>query len=448
MKPYKNYKNSGIEWIGNIPEHWETFRIKSILESEINGIWGEESIHDGDDVICVRVADYDKGFDNLSDKNNTIRKIAEKDYEKRKLDEDDLLIEKSGGGELSPVGRVGIYTWKSKRAVCSNFMARLRFNKIRIVERYVFYTFKIMYAQKINQKSIKQTTGIQNLDTSSYFNECIPIPPFSEQQQIASYLDKKCSEIDSLIEKKQRIIELLCEERSAVINHAVTRGLNPNTKLKNSGIEWIGNIPEHWGIKKLKYLVQINPKKRNYEFSKDSEVEVVFLPMERVSENGIIDQSVKKPINEISSGFTYFEKGDILIAKITPCFENGKGALLVTLETSFGFGSTEFHTLRTDQYFDKYFLFHVSKSSFFRKIAEAFMSGTAGQKRVPTDFIENFLIPIPPLSEQQQISSCLDKKCSEIDSLIEKEQRFIELLQEYRTVLISRIVTGKAKVIQ
>ena len=215
----------------------------------------------------------------------------------------------------------------------------------------------------------------------------------------------------------------------------------PKNELKPSGIEWLGDIPEHWEAKKLKYVAQINPSKKNYEFSKDADDEIVFLPMERVTEDGVFDQSLRKPINSVSSGFTYFERGDVIIAKITPCFENGKGALLVNLDTTFGFGSTEFHTLRASTVLDTRFLFLVSKSGLFRKIGEAFMTGAAGQKRVSTDFVENFKLGFPPLSEQQAIASYLDGKCGEIDDLIANKQRIIALLQEERAAMINQAVT-------
>jgi len=129
---------------------------------------------------------------------------------------------------------------------------------------------------------------------------------------------------------------------------------------KDSGIEWLGAIPEHWDIKKLKYGVSVNPTKD--EIDKNLTDLVVFLPMERVGEDGTIDCSVKKPVSDLFNGFTFFRKNDVIVAKITPCFENGKGAILNKLKTEFGFGSTEFHVLRAKQDVSNIFLYYITKS--------------------------------------------------------------------------------------
>src|SRR5689334_20095911 len=172
-------------------------------------------------------------------------------------------------------------------------------------------------------------------------------------------------------------------------------------RYKSSGVDWLGDIPEHWEVKRLKFFAAVNSSISNYEVSKDSIEEVVFLPMEKVSENGKISQELRKRISEVNSGFTYFEKGDVILAKITPCFENGKGALLDNLETNFGFGSTEFHTIRAIETVSSKLLFYITKSHRFRTIGEALMSGTAGQKRVSADFVKDFPIALPPLGEQE-----------------------------------------------
>jgi len=212
-------------------------------------------------------------------------------------------------------------------------------------------------------------------------------------------------------------------------------------KYKDSGVEWIGEIPVHWSTKKLKYVVEVNPSKSIIDFDKNSSNTVVFLPMEKVSENGKIDQSLRKKIAELSSGFTYFEKNDVIIAKITPCFENGKGALLVDLDTEFGFGSTEFHTIRATEKLTKEFVYYITRSEKFMTLGEAFMTGSAGQKRVPTNFIKEFKIGLPPDNEQADITNYLDKKTSELDTLITKKEKLIELLKEERTAIINQAVT-------
>lgn len=211
---------------------------------------------------------------------------------------------------------------------------------------------------------------------------------------------------------------------------------------KDSGVEWIGEIPEHWEIVKAKYLSEINPSKGSSKISKESEELAVFLPMEKVSEDGHYDTSIRKTVNELYNGFTYFEKGDIIVAKITPCFENGKGAILDQLDTKVGFGSTEFHVLRAKKGISSRYLYYLTRSDFFKAVGEAFMVGSAGQKRVPTSFVENFPVPIPEdFHEQAHIARFLDHKTHQIDTAIAKLERLIELLQEERAAVINEAVT-------
>ena len=270
------------------------------------------------------------------------------------------------------------------------------------------------------------------------------IPPKPEQTAIANYLDKKTEQIDNLITQKQKLIDLLKEERTAVINQAVTKGINHKVKLKPSGVEWLGEIPEHWGVKKLKYVASVNYSKR-MQHNKELK-DVVFLPMEKVSEEGYIYQEIRKYIHEVTSGFTYFERGDVIVAKITPCFENGKGAILNNLETPYGYGSTEFHTLKANDNILPVYLYYITKSERFMKIGEAFMTGSAGQKRVPASFIENFYIGLPAIETQKQIIKYIEDETYKIKNTILIIEREIELMQEYRTALISEVVTGKVKV--
>jgi len=210
-------------------------------------------------------------------------------------------------------------------------------------------------------------------------------------------------------------------------------------KYKDSGVEWIGEIPEGWKIRKMKYGVFVNPAKDNVD--RDSTDLVTFLPMEKVGEDGTIDCSMKRSIADLYSGFTFFRKHDVIVAKITPCFENGKGAILNNLETEIGFGSTEFHVLRAKQDIDSLFLYYITKSVTFMKVGEAFMSGAAGQKRVPSDFITDFPLIAPSKPEQTAIANYLDRKTAEIDKLIAQKERLIELYEEERTAIINQAVT-------
>ena len=232
-----------------------------------------------------------------------------------------------------------------------------------------------------------------------------------------------------------------------LINQVVTKGLDPNVEMKPSGVEWIGEIPKHWEVFKVKHVGLSNPSKHNPKTACLKEAPVVFLPMERVHTDGTIDQELRLPYSQLKNGYTYFEEGDILIAKVTPCFENGKIVLIKDLATSVGFGSTEFIVIRpnTQKVFPP-FLFYLLYNEPLRSIGKHFMTSAIGLKRVPTEFVENFQLPIPAYQEQIQIANFLDRKTQQIDELIAAEQRKIELLKEYRQSLISEAVTSKIDV--
>lgn len=202
--------------------------------------------------------------------------------------------------------------------------------------------------------------------------------------------------------------------------------------------EWFQQIPAHWEVKCLKRLVQVNP---TGERAKKEET-VTFLPMEAVSTNGLFDGSRIGRRMSYPDSLTEFQCGDVILAKITPCFENGKGAYLESLQTRKGIGSTEFHVFRPDNdLLLPRFLYYLTTNGDLRNYATAFMEGSAGQKRVTTPFVANCKFPVPPKEEQQRIATFLDQKTVEIDEAINKKRRLIELLQEQKTILINHAVT-------
>ncbi len=222
-----------------------------------------------------------------------------------------------------------------------------------------------------------------------------------------------------------------------------TKNITPAySSYKDSGIEWIGEIPSRWDVKKLKYISFINPSKACSNYSQESQELATFLPMEAVEANGSFSIAIQKPISELWNGFTYFEINDVILAKITPCFENGKGAHLDNLGSQVGFGSTEFHVLRyVSNKSDARFLYYITKSYRFCNMGQALMTGAAGQKRVPSSFLEEYIQEVPPLPEQQTIADFLDDKTAKIDNLICIKRKQIELLKEQRTAVINHAVT-------
>ncbi|TBO34443.1 restriction endonuclease subunit S [Aquabacterium lacunae] len=212
-------------------------------------------------------------------------------------------------------------------------------------------------------------------------------------------------------------------------------------EYKDSGVAWLGAVPSHWSVKRLRRVVQLNPSKsETAALSRSSEV--TFLPMEAIGEDGSLALDRLRPIGELESGYTYFAEGDVAIAKITPCFENGKGAVMRGLHGGLGFGTTELIVARPlSMHLDSGYLHRIFTARPFMQQGEASMYGAGGQKRVPDDFVRDFVIALPPVDEQVVIKAFLDRETAKIDALVAEQEQLITLLKEKRQAVISHAVT-------
>ena len=220
----------------------------------------------------------------------------------------------------------------------------------------------------------------------------------------------------------------------------MTADLKPYPTYKPSGVEWLGDVPAHWEVRRLKWVASLNPSKTEARTFLTADTPVTFLPMERVGTDGEIDEKVVSA-SGVWNGFTYFRRDDVLVAKITPCFENGKGACLDALSTEIGFGSTEFHVLRAGSSISPQFLYRLTTLAQFRHSGAEEMTGAAGQQRVPKAFVANYPLPLPPLAEQAAIVRYLDHTDGRIVRYLRSRERLIELLKEYRQAVIHESVT-------
>jgi len=212
-------------------------------------------------------------------------------------------------------------------------------------------------------------------------------------------------------------------------------------QYRDSGVEWLGEVPEHWEVQRLRFVAELNPPKSEIR-NLDKDTMVSFLPMEAIGDDGSVLVEAEKRISEVETGYTYFREGDVAFAKITPCYENGKGAVMRGLLNGIGFGTTELIVARprpakaTSNY-----LHYLFTSPDFRSIGESHMYGAGGQKRVPDAFVRNFATAFPPLVEQASIVEFLARETEKIDELVTEQQRLMELLKEKRQAVISHAVT-------
>ena len=335
--------------------------------------------------------------------------------------------------------RVGLV---EERGIITSAYICLRFFDDKLQHRYAYY---LLHGYDVLKVFYSLGDGVrQSMNFSDLKWLPVLLPPLLEQEAIARFLDHKTAQIDALIAKKEALLARLADKRTALISQAVTKGLDPTVPLRDSGIEWLGEIPAHWEVVRLRYLLHTNPSKNEIALADDAMVS--FIPMEAVGEYGGLSLEIEKPLNEIGSGYTYFADNDVVVAKITPCFENGKGALASGLTNGIAFGTTELHVLRPSDSLDHKFLFHLTMSHPFRKLGEAEMYGAGGQKRIPESFIRELRLGIPPLVEQLKIAQFIEYQVAEHERLQFQVQSAIDKLKQYRTALITNAVTGKIDV--
>jgi len=439
-KRYERYKDSGVEWIGEIPEHWEVGRLKSSIKSCRNGIWGDEPQGDNDDVACIRVADFNRTNMEIEVTDLTIRNVPASKQKMYLLKHGDLLIEKSGGGEKQPVGFVTIFNHNIP-AVYANFIAKMELVEEKAYSGFYKYVHSAMYSVRLNVRSIKQTTGIQNLDTNYYFEESVIYPPLNEQKSIANFLDQKTAEIDGLIADKEKLIELLQEKRQAIITEAVTKGLNPNVRMKDSGIEWIGEIPEHWILSKIKYVSLINNK--TLSESTDDDYEIDYIDISSVTSIGEIDGIQRLNFKDAPSrARRILSKGDTIVStvrtylKAIAFIENVQSNLIC---------STGFAVLTPlSKVVPKYLFYLMRSEKYVNEIVRR--SVGVSYPAINASDIGALECAIPNKDEQKYIVEYLDNCTTQIDQLVNDIQTQIQKLREYRQSLISEAVTGKIDV--
>lgn len=218
--------------------------------------------------------------------------------------------------------------------------------------------------------------------------------------------------------------------------------MKPYPHYKPSGVAWLGDVPGHWEVERLRFRVRLNPAMT--VDLRESDL-VSFLPMEAIGEDGSLSLELSRPVSELSSGYTYFEVGDVAIAKITPCFENGKGAVFQKLQRGAGFGTTELIVMRPSDSVAPRWLYYLTLCRAFRAPGEAMMLGAGGQKRVPDLFVKDYRAAFPAREEQQVIADYLDAETGRIDALIREKDGLIELLEERRAAAFGTQIAEMAR---
>lgn len=433
LRPYREYEKVDLLWIDKIPKHWKVVGNRTL--------WAERKTQNciEEELLSVTIK---KGIIKQSD---LLRNTSKKDSSNLDKSKYKLVLPRDMAYNKMRMWQGAVGYSKYKGIVSPAYIVLKPISELN--PKYYYYLMRTPdYIEESHRYSYGICDDQLNLRYEDFKQMKIIKPSLEEQNQIVKYLDFKLAKVNKFIKLKKKLIEALKEQKQAVINEAVTKGINSNVKMKSSGIQWLGDIPEHWKCGKIKKYARLSPNKGKKFYKSNFNDKVVFLPMESISIYGNIDNSERRIINEVKNGFTYFEKDDVVVAKITPCFENGKGACLDKLQSDFGFGTTELVVLRANKYMLPQYLYLITRTSYFRILGAEVMTGSAGQKRVPIEFISNFNIGIPDIIEQRKIMDYIYKTINKIENIIIEFEKGIKLITEYRTRLISDVVTGKVDV--
>jgi len=431
---YEKYKDSGVEWLGEIPEHWEKLKIKRLTQIKRGAsprpIDDPNYFDDDGEYAWVRIADVTASERYLE---NTTQKLSE-------LGKNLSVPLEPGKLFLSIAGSVGkpIIT-KIKCCIHDGFVY---FPDLKINQEFIYYIFSSGQPYLGLGKLGTQL----NLNTETVGGIYIGFPPLEEQKAIAQFLDHKTSQIDALISKKEALLEKLDEKRTALISHAVTKGLDPTVPMKDSGIEWLGEIPKHWEVKRLKFVVNqiIDAEHKTAPYDDDGNYLVVRTTNVR---SGKLSLEGAKFTNEtVYKEWTVRaipEEGDILFTREAPA---GEGCL-VPEKPILCLGQRMVLFKFDKSKCNSFFLLQSLYSGVADKFIKSLSLGSTVAHFNMSD-IGSIPLLIPPYNEQTEIGNYLEKKDKDFDNQIQKVRTGIDLLKEYRTALITNAVTGKIDVRQ
>jgi len=436
LKPYPSYKDSGLRWLERMPEDWQGLPLKRWVATKITDgpHTTPEFQPEGVEFISAEAVqnsriDFDlrRGF---------ISQALHEGYcEKCRPVRNDVLLCKSG----ATTGKLAIVETDAEFSIWSP-LAVIRADASRLLPRFLFWSLQSDYIQ--NQIRMTWSAGTQpNIAMSALEVLFLSAAThLDEQRAIASFLDRETGKIDALVAKKERLIELLQEKRTALISHAVTQGLNPNAPTRDSGIPWLGRIPEHWGTKRFKFFAsvrngQVDPEDQSFEEM------VLVAPNHIESGTGRLLSTESAKEQGAISGKYFVEAGEIIYSKIRPALNKAVISRAACL------CSADMYPIRVSCHLEpRFLLMCILGDRFVKHMVDESMR--VAMPKVNRDDLYNCWFPVPPLNEQRSIVSTLDAETAKLDALTAKVRTAIGRLQEYRTALISAAVTGQIDVRQ
>ena len=446
MKRYDTYKDSGVQWIGEIPSHWDCCRIKDVLIKDKDGIkigpFGSSLTGKVGADLPYKVygqwniigADFDAGL-------NTIDEDPYKELgENYSVASGDILISMMG-----TIGKCATIPNNIMPGIMDSHVVKIRIDLGLYSTKFFEYLYDKDNSTIIfnELQKVKGGSIMDGLNSTVIKNLRIVVPPLAEQEAIAAWLDVKCGEIDKVIGAQQRRIELLQELRQSIITRAVTRGINPDASMKPSGIDWIGDVPAHWNNLRLRFVCELRngytPSKANPEFWTDGTIP--WYRMEDIRESGRHLNKAKQYITqEAVKGGGLFEAGSFILATTATIGEHA--VLIVDSQANQRFTNLKIRKSLTQSITTDYFFYYLFVIDEYCKTT----TRTATFPAVNMEDLKNFYVVFPSVDEQKEIIKFIERETGKVDAAIARAEREIFLLQELRQSIITEVVTGKRKV--
>ena len=420
LKRYENYKDSGVEWLREIPEHWEIMKTTHVFNKIGSGTTPtstDTKYYDGE-INWLQTGDLTDNI--ISETSKKITYKALKDFSTLKIYPKNSLVIAMYGATIGKAGILDIET-ATNQACC------VLSNAKQILEKYAFYWF---LASKNNIISMGYGGGQPNISQDLIKSLRMTIPTKAEQTKIASFLDDKTAQIDEVISQKEKLIELLKERKEIVINDAVTKGLDKDVEFVDSDVEWIGKIPKHWEVIKFKHL-----------FYEKKKIHDISLNCGSISFGKVVEKNDEKIPASTKASYQVLNKGEFLINPLNLNYD--LKSLRIGLSDLDVVVSSGYIIIKNKENIDKIYF-----NWLLHRYDIAFMKTLGAGVRQTLNFgdIAETLLVNPPIDEQMQIAEYIENQTTKIDIAIELQQNYISKLKEYKASLIDSVVTGKVKV--
>lgn len=441
---YPAYKPSGVEWLGEVPAHWEVKRLKCVLQRNDGGVWGNDPSGDGDTIVLRSTEQTADGKWQLDEP--ALRKLTDAEKCGSLLAAGDLLVTKSSGSSLH-IGKTTLVTQQIEAMECcySNFMQRLRLTD-ELNSKLAWYFMNSEISRVQFDFLSNSTTGLANLNGALLGELTSPIPSEREQGAITQFLDRETAKIDALIAEQEQLITLLKEKRQAVISHAVTKGLDASAPMKDSGVAWLGEVPAHWQIKALKFVATVqtgiakgkdNAGKATImvPYLRVANVQDGYLDLEDVAEIEIPEADLPRYLlqdgdvlmNE-GGDFDKLGRGHVWRSEISPCVHQNH----VFSVRPHSVSSEWLNKVTSSEYAQFYFMSRSKQSTNLASISSSSLM--------------DLPVVLPPEAEQNHLIVHIQQTTEQLSNLLAEAAQSIDLLRERRSALIAAAVTGQIDV--